>query len=240
MRIDIQLLPFPPKHISLLSHSVVVLDILRATSVIVHAISQGAKQVICVVSVEDAFKKKREFAPGTTLLGGEKDGRRIEGFDLGNSPREYGAETVKGKMIILRTTNGTKAFHLVTSGQEIMVGSFCNVQAVADRCVAQDRDLFIFPSGDDGAFSLEDNVCGGMIVDRVLKKTKNAPFLTDAAQAAHILYERFERNLLEAFQLSHLGKKLAWQGENDDLIYCAQTNTTTIVPISREGVIRPD
>jgi 2-phosphosulfolactate phosphatase len=240
MKIDIQLVPFPPILGSLLDHSIVVLDILRATSVIVHALSMGAKEVIPVISVEEAFEKQREFPPGTTLLGGEKDGQMIEGFDLGNSPREYVAERIKDKSVILRTTNGTRAFYLVHSGKEIMVGSFFNAEVVAERCVAQNRDLFIFPSGDEGNFSLEDSVCGGMIIDLILRMLGKGILLTDAAQAVHVLFKRFEKNLLEALQLSHLGNKLTWKGESDDLQYCAQTNIVSIVPLFKEGVIRAD
>ena len=114
MEINLRLLPVAPDPDSLSNRSVVVIDILRATSVIVHALAQGAREFIPVRSVEDAFDAKKRFPPGTTFLGGEKDTRPIEGFDLGNSPREYTAEKIRDKRIILRTTNGSQAFHLVS------------------------------------------------------------------------------------------------------------------------------
>src|SRR4030066_2262346 len=120
MRIDIQLIPLPPKSNFLLKRAVVVIDVLRATSVIVHAMSEGAIEIVPVATVEDAFQKVKAYPPGTTLLGGERGSRKIEGFDLGNSPREYVAERVRGKRLILTTTNGTRAFHLVSSGSEVM------------------------------------------------------------------------------------------------------------------------
>ena len=238
MQIDIQFLPISPDPDSLSNRSVIVLDILRATSVIVHALSQGAKEFIPVLSVEEAFQKKKEFPPGTTFLGGEKDTQPIEGFDLGNSPREYVTEKIKDKRIILRTTNGTRAFHLVSPAQEVMVGSFFNIEATAERCLASRGDLLIFPSGDEGRFSLEDTVCGGMIIDLILKIRRQDIILTDASQAAHLLFKRFEGNLLEAFHLSHHGNVLIRLGRGDDLPYCAQTNITQLVPIFRKGVIR--
>src|SRR4030066_251224 len=192
MQIDIQLLPIPPDPDSLSNRSVVVLDILRATSVIVHALSQGAKEFIPVLSVEEAFEKKKGFPPRTTFLGGEKDTQPIEGFDLGNSPREYVTEKIKDKKIILRTTNGTRAFHLVSPAKEVMVGSFFNVEATAGRCLTLGWDLLIFPSGDEGRFSLEDTVCGGMIIDLTLKNGRQDIVLTDASQAAHLLFKRLE------------------------------------------------
>lgn len=238
MHVDIQLLPIPLDPDSLSNRSVVVLDILRATSVIVHGLSQGAKEFIPVPSVEEAFEKKKEFSPGTTFLGGEKDTQPIDGFDLGNSPREYVTEKIRNKSIILRTTNGTRAFRPVSSAREVMVGSFFNVKATADRCLTLGWDLLIFPSGDEGRFSLEDTVCGGMIIDLTLKNGRQDIVLSDASLAAHLLFKRFERNLLEAFHLSHHGNVLIRLGRGDDLPYCAQTNITQLVPIFREGVIR--
>ncbi len=237
MEIDIQLLPISPESDSISNRSVVILDILRATSVIVHALSQGAKEFIPVLSVEEAFEVKKKFPSGTTFLGGEKDTQPIEGFDLGNSPKEYLSEKVKDKRVILRTTNGTKAFHLVSLGKEIMVGSFFNIEATAERCMTSTRDLLIFPSGDEGRFSLEDTLCGGMIIDLILKNKPQDIILTDASQVAHVLFKRFEGNLLEAFRISHHGNKLIRLGRGDDLPYCAQTNISSIVPVFKDGVI---
>jgi len=238
MNIDIQLIPFSLNPEMISERVVLVIDVLRATSVIIHALSQGALEIFPVATVEEAFQFARTFPPGTTLLGGEKDTRRIEGFDLGNSPKEYIAERVKQKRLILRTTNGTKAFHLVSSGKEVMVCSFFNIRAVTQRCVEIERDLLLFPSGDEGNFSLEDTVCGGMLIDLIIKRGKKPIALTDASHAAHILYQRFEANLLEAFHLSHHGNKLIDLGLKDDLLYCAQTDIANIVPIFREGAIR--
>jgi 2-phosphosulfolactate phosphatase len=145
---------------------------------------------------------------------------------------------VKEKRLILRTTNGTKAFHLVSSGKEVMVGSFFNIGAVAQRCVEIGRDLLLFPSGDEGNFSLEDTVCGGMLIDLIMGRRKKPIALTDASCAAHVLYKRFEDNLSEAFHLSRHGKELIDLGHGDDLLYCAQTDIINIVPTFREGVIR--
>ncbi|OGP91522.1 MAG: hypothetical protein A2156_13310 [Deltaproteobacteria bacterium RBG_16_48_10] len=238
MQIDVQLLPIAPEPDSLSYRSVVVLDILRATSVIVHALSQGAKEFIPVLSVEEAFEKKKMFPPGTTFLGGEKDTQPIEGFDLGNSPREYVTEKIKDIRIIFRTTNGTRAFHLLSSAREVMVGSFFNLKATATRCVELGLDLLIFPSGNEGFFSLEDTVCGGMIIDQILKVKREGVSLTDASNAAHLLYKRFENHLMDVFHLSHHGNVLIRLGRGDDLPYCAQTNIISIVPIFRKGVIR--
>ncbi len=238
MHIDIQFLPSPPHPSFLSDRVVVVMDILRATSVMVHAMSQGASEIIPLATVEEAFRMAKAFPRGFVMLGGERENKEIPGFDLGNSPKEYVADRVKGKKLILTTTNGTKAFHAVSSGKEIWAGSFLNIGAIAQRCLESNRDLFIFPSGDKGSFSLEDSLCGGMLIDLILKKGKEQIFLTDASYCAQILYGRFKDNLLEAFHLSHHGKELIDRGFKDDLAYCAQIDVTPVVPIFREGVIR--
>ena len=238
MHLDIQFLPFSPSPHLLSDQVVVVIDILRATSVMVQAMSQGAAEIIPLATVEEAFRMAKAFPRGFVMLGGERENKEIPGFDLGNSPKEYVAERVKGKKLILTTTNGTKAFHAVSSGKEILAGSFFNIGAIAQRCLESDRNVFIFPSGDKGNFSLEDTLCGGMLIDLILKNEEKQIFLTDASYGAQILYRRFKENLVEAFHLSRHGKELIDRGFEDDLAYCAQIDVAPVVPIFREGVIR--
>ena len=238
MEIDIQLVPSQPDSDILLNRTVVVIDVLRATSVMVHAMWQGALEIIPLATAEAAFEMAKVFPRGSIILGGERRSKKIPGFDLGNSPKEYIAERVKGKKLILTTTNGTKAFHVVSSGREVLVGSFFNIGVMAQRCLELNRDLLIFPSGDEGKFSLEDTICGGMLIERIMKKGGKRIDLSDASRCAQILYKKFEDNLTEAFHLSHHGKELINRGFIEDLAYCAQIDMTDIVPIFREGVIR--
>ncbi len=238
MQIDIELVPFPPAPEFLSTRAVVVMDVLRATSVMVHALAEGALEIIPVATVEEAFQRIKAFPSGSTLLGGERGSRKIEGFDLGNSPKEYTADRVRGKRLILTTTNGTKAFHFVSSGEEVMAGSFFNIGAMAERCLDLNRDLLLFPSGDKGHFSLEDTLCGGMLIDLIIKGSKTDIALTDASYTAHILYQRFQDNLPDAIRLSNHGRDLIDLGLEDDLLYCAQTDIIRLVPIFRGGVIK--
>ncbi len=238
MDIDIQFLPFPPNPNLLSGRVIVVIDVLRATSVMVHAISRGASEIIPLATVEEAFRMARAFPREFVILGGERKNKEIPGFDLGNSPKEYVEERVKGKKLILTTTNGTRAFHAVSSGKEILAGSFLNIGAIAQRCLEMNKNIFIFPSGDEGNFSLEDTLCGGMLIDLVTKKEKKEISLTDAAHCAQILYQKFKDNLLQAFHLSHHGKELINRGFEDDLAYCAQIDITNIVPAFKDRVIK--
>jgi 2-phosphosulfolactate phosphatase len=238
MHIDIQFVPFPPSPEILSNKTVVVIDVLRATSVIIEALSQGAIEVIPVTTVEEATRLFKTFPRGSTLLGGERGSRKIQGFDFGNSPKEYTAERVKGKRLVLTTTNGTKAFHSVAGAEDVLAGSFLNIRATAQRCLDLDRDTLLFPSGDEGDFSLEDVVCGGMLIDLITKKSDTRIDLTDASSSACILYQRFAGNLVEALHLSRHGKDLDALGLGEDLLYCAQTDITNLVPTFRDGVIR--
>ncbi len=237
MEIDIQLIPVPLNPVTLSERMVIVMDVLRATSVIVQAFSEGATEIIPVKTVEEAFEKAKAFPEGTTLLGGERNSRKIQGFDLGNSPKEYCSERIRGKRIILTTTNGTRAFYLVSSGKEVLVGSFFNLRAIARYCLSRDEDLLIFASGDEGRFSLEDVVCGGMLIEKIAEEGGSVR-LTDAAFASRILYERFKRNPLEAFYASHHGRDLVKKGFEEDLLFCARSDISEVIPIFRQGAIR--
>ena len=238
MRIDTHLIPSSGRLEDIVRQTVVVMDVLRATSVMVQALSSGVKEIIPVTTVEEAFQLAKSFPLETRLLGGERGSRRIDGFDLGNSPREYITAKVKGKTLILTTTNGTRAFHAVSSGKTILVGSYLNVSAVAQRCLHQEADVLLYGSGDEGRSSLEDTVCGGMIIDRLIHLGKPPIELTDASQMALIAYQRFQRDLMEALRLSNHGRTLIDLGLGEDLPFCAQTDTTVLVPIFKDGVVR--
>lgn len=237
MKVDIQLLPFSPDINRVSDKMAVVIDVLRATSVIVHAFSQGIKEIIPVETIEDALSKFREFADSEVLLGGERYSCRINGFHLGNSPKEYTHERIKDKRLILTTTNGTRAFYFVSSAKKIIVGSFLNISAVVEKCLKDGLDIFIFPAGDKGYFSLEDNICGGMLIDLMIKKRKKEIILTDSALAALFIYQRFEDNIVGALHLSEHGKELIDLGAADDVLFCSQTDTTDVVPVFCNGKI---
>jgi 2-phosphosulfolactate phosphatase len=238
MEVDVQFLPMGPPSEFLSNRAVVVIDVLRATSVIVHAISRGAMEIIPVITVDEAFRLAKTFPAGTTLLGGERGSQKIPGFDLGNSPREYVTERIGGKRVILTTTNGTRAFHAVSGGGQILVASFFNIAATAQRCFELGKDVLLFLSGDEGKFSLEDAVCGGMAIERFLHRDRDSIHLTDAASGAYFLYQQFKQNLIEAFRVSNHGKDLINKGLEEDLAYCAKVDMTDVVPVFREGVIR--
>ena len=215
----------------------VVIDALRATTTIIEALSNGCTHVIPAVSVDEAFDLAKKSPREDTLIGGERGGMKVDGFDLGNSPREYAREIVSGKKVILTTTDGTKAFHWVAACEHVLVGAFTNAHAVVQRCMALEADPVMIPAGKRGKFSLEDVVCGGMIIDLLAKRGVE---LTDAARAAGILYRAFDGDLLEMARISEHGRTLIELGFGEDLGFCVQTNVSSLVPVFRKGSITLD
>jgi 2-phosphosulfolactate phosphatase len=137
----------------------VVIDVLRATSVIVTALSNGANWVKTVATVEEAFQLKA----ADVLLGGERHALPIEGFDVSNSPLEYTVEKVLNKGVVLTTTNGTLALSKCGSAEKLLIGAFINHQATANYLASQTKPVELICAGTNGEFSLDDFLCAGLI-----------------------------------------------------------------------------
>ncbi|MCK4236697.1 MAG: 2-phosphosulfolactate phosphatase, partial [Candidatus Krumholzibacteria bacterium] len=143
--------------------SVVVIDVLRATSTIVAGIESGAKEIIPVEDTETASRLVRPSDRGAKLLAGERKGLPIEGFDLFNSPLELTPDIVEGKTVILTTSNGTRAIVAASRASRAVVCCINNVGAVADA-VRSERELVIMCSGAGGKLAMEDLLCGGLLI----------------------------------------------------------------------------
>ena len=237
MRADIQFIPrdVPVKKAE--GKVFVVIDVLRATTTIIEALSNGCTEVIPVVTVNEAFDLAKKSPREDTLIGGERGGLKVDGFDLGNSPREYTRDVVSGKRVILTTTDGTKALHWAAACEHVLVSAFTNAHAVVQRCMALGADPVMVPAGKRGKFSLEDVVCGGMMIDLLEKRGTD---LTDAARAAGILYRAFAGDLLEMARISEHGRTLIRLGFEEDLGFCVQTNISLLVPVFSKGSITLD
>jgi len=201
-----------------------VIDVLRATSTIVTALSNGALFVRPVEKVKEAENMREKDA----LLCGERGGLKIKGFDLGNSPLEYKKEIVKGKKIILTTTNGTRVVKLLRCSKIIAV-SFLNVSSVVNF-VKDSEEISIVCSGTEGNFSLEDFLLAGMIV-----KLLGREDLDDASKVAMRYYESVENIEAEIRRSSH-AQKLIRLGFEKDVIFCSRIDLFNVVPILEDGV----
>ena len=216
---------------------IVVIDILRASSTIVTALSNGCIGFIPIFSPELAEKKAHEFSKEKVLLGGERKGKKITGFNLGNSPREYQKEMVEGKMIIFSTTNGVKTLEMVKEGSQIIVGSFLNLQATSDYCSNFPGDVILVCAGREGGFSLEDSVCAGMLINSLRGVSLHPSREMDSNITAQVLYEKFGSNILKMLQKCYHGRYLESIGLREDLEFCSQTNLFSIVPVFKDGII---
>ena len=225
------------KNTELAGKLVVIIDVLRASSTIVTALANGCRGFIPILSPDKAKKKAQEFEKERVLLGGEREGIKIEGFDLGNSPREYKKEVAKGKTIIFSTTNGVKTLEMVKGAHRIIIGSFLNLQAVCDYCTNYKGDISIICAGRKGKFSLEDTACAGMMVNSLRDVFPGDHQEIDANLTAQLLYVKFGNNILEILRKSQHGRYLESIGLGEDLKFCSQLDLFHIVPIFRDGII---
>jgi len=235
--INVLLVPKEINHTELSGKIIVVIDILRASSTIVTALARGCRGLIPIFSPDKVKEKSKGFAKEEVLLGGERKGKKIKGFDLGNSPREYTEELVKDKIIIFSTTNGVKTLEMAKNAFKIVIGSFLNLQAVCDYCYNFQEDIIIVCAGKDGNFSLEDSVCAGMLINSLKKNLPGVFRGTDANIAVQILYKKYGNNILGVLKKSQHGKYLESIGLGRDLEFCSTLDAFNIVPIFENRVI---
>ena len=233
MKINLFFTPNEVKEEELNNQTVLVIDVLRASTTIAYALRNGCKEIIPTSSMDTAIELSRKIGRDAALLCGEREGKKIEGFDLGNSPFEYEAEKIKDKTLIFATTNGSKAIVKGGVGFSLTVGSFVNFQAVADYLNSNSNDLSIICAGKLDQFSIEDAVCGGLYIDALVKK--GVLMLNDGAYAALKLYEIYKGDLLEMLKRSSHGQYLIELGFEKDLYLCSEVNSLNILPMLTDG-----
>ena len=216
---------------------VVVIDVLRASSTIVTALANGCNGFIPILSPEQAKEEAQQIKKERVLLGGEREGKKIEAFDLGNSPREYKREVVKDKTVIFSTTNGVKTLEMVKDAHRIIIGSFLNLHAVCNYCINYQGDILVICAGKEGKYSLEDTACAGMLINFLKNALSDTYLESDTNLTAQLLYEKFGNNILEILRKSQHGQYLESIGLGEDSKFCSQLDFFNIVPIFRDGII---
>jgi len=208
----------------------IVFDVLRATSSILTGLAHGAEAIRPVVSIDEALAARAQWPDA--VLGGERFGDRIDGFDLGNSPLEYCRAGLQ--RIVTTTTNGTVALQACAAAREVWVGALLNMQALVDRLrqTAPERVTLVC-AGTFRELALEDVLAAGMLAAAFPEAT-----LTDAAQVALTLYLQHQTNLSAALELAKNGRVLRANGRGEDVAWCAQVSRFPLVGILRDGVIR--
>jgi 2-phosphosulfolactate phosphatase len=229
MKIETILSPILFKNIdSIEKKIVVVIDILRASSTITTIIDHGAEALIPVVDEANALKYKNK----DYLIGGERNGETISGFDFGNSPFHYKKNLVKDKTIVLTTTNGTRCVEMSSNASDVIIGSFLNLSAVANYLKNKNKDIVLFCAGWKNKVNLEDSLFAGALA----KKLTNA-HLDDSTLLCMDAFEVSGKDLFKTLQKSNHFQRLEKKGVIKDIEYCCKLDTTNIVPILKDGLI---
>jgi 2-phosphosulfolactate phosphatase len=217
----------------------VVIDLLRASTTICHALAAGAKEVVPCLEVDEAKRIAAALPPGEAVLGGEREGVRIDGFDLGNSPEEYRPETVGGRTVVFTTTNGTRAMNVCRGAGRVFIGSFVCLSALCDRLKSA-GPINLLCAGTKGKITREDVLCAGAIADRLL--SSGAVRDDELNDQARIAWEAWRQatgayslqptayGLTPALRHSQGGRNLIRLGLERDIEAAAQIDRFAIVP----------
>lgn len=229
-----------PEAADLAGRTAVVIDVLRATTTITTALANGADTVVPVLTPEEAFQVVRENPKRRFVLGGERKAVLIPGFHLGNSPLEYTPSRVANLPVLFTTTNGTRAIRRAAGADRVYIASFLNAPAVAKALLAQGRDVAICCAGSHDQFSLEDTACAGAILSFMSGPDMHLE-MNDLGHVARELFRRFDGRLGDLLHLSEHGQLLVKLGLHEDLFFCAQLGTSTLLPQYLEGqVVLPE
>jgi 2-phosphosulfolactate phosphatase len=213
----------------------VVIDILRATTSIVHALGHGAKIVCPCETIDQTDLKLKNYSHEQVLRGGERKGVTIDGFDLDNSPWSYTTKQIAQKVILFTTTNGTQAIAKCLLANHVFIGAFANFSAIAN-CVAQvEGPIHLVCAGTDGKLSLEDILFAGVLVNELKMKNPDLNIAQDdettIALALADSVEPIETDRLEIFKISRGGQNLLELGMLRDLERAAMLDLYDIVPV---------
>jgi len=237
MRIHVSLTPAEFPDAPLTGCVALAVDVLRATSASVAACDAGCRRLVPVPDAKAAEALAALDGAGT-VLAGERGGEALAGFELGNSPAEFSVERVGGRTVVLTTTNGTAAMLTAARADAAGLAALTNVTAAARWALEQGRDVTILCAGDNGAFSLEDTVCAGLLVARLAEVSPGA-VLSEGAQAALGLGRHYEARLERLAEDSGWGRKLERLGRAADLAWCLRADVSRVVPVFVAGGFVP-
>jgi 2-phosphosulfolactate phosphatase len=207
----------------------VVFDVLRATSTMITGLEYGVERFLPVETVE-AARARRALDP-KVLLAGERGGLPLEGFDLGNSPAEF--KEIRGKSVVLTTTNGTVALHRVRHAKRVYVGALLNLDALAQVLDGEDStDVLLVCSGTGEEFAIEDAIAAGGLVDRLPHNS-----LSDAALLVKSLYREAGSDPASYLRRSRNGRALAGIGKEQDVEECARVSVSKTVGVMQDDAV---
>lgn len=233
MKLDVVFTPQGLLPADVAGRTVFVIDVLRATTSMCAALAHGAKAIIPVASSEEAVRLAQTIGTTDVLLAGERNCVRIPGFALGNSPLEMTEAAVKGKPIIMTTTNGTSAMLAMQGAAAVYVAAASNL-TIAGECartaLERERNIMIVCAGRDGAFSLDDAYAAGRLAVRALGGRKPRKGLNDAALAALDLVRRYGDTWYRPLAYSRAGRELVRLGFKADVEDAARLDAYPVLP----------
>jgi 2-phosphosulfolactate phosphatase len=233
MKLDVVFTPAGLTAADIQGRTVFVIDILRATTVMCAALAHGAKALIPVASTEEALRLAQTIGRDDVLLAGEKNCVRIPGFHLGNSPLEMQEPAVRGKTLILSTTNGTKALLACQGASAVFSAAASNLSLAAERVregIERDEEMLIVCAGRSGAFALDDAYCAGRLIAAALESRKPHRALNDAARAALDLVRRYGDRWERPLSRSRGGRELIKVGLRDDILDASRLDAYPVLP----------
>lgn len=216
--------------------TVIVTDVLRATSTMVSALDIGVKEILPVATRQEAMKY---IGKANHLVAGERDGKKVEGFDLGNSPlllKEH-REVLQGNTLVMTTTNGTKAIKLSEAAANVYIGALTNVKALADHLISEEENIeevLVVCAGWKNRINLEDTLFAGAIAQEL---QAHFEIYGDAAIMSHQLFELHQNNLFTCIQQATHYKRLKSHGIENDIKHCMTLNSSKTIPILKKGKI---
>ena len=215
------------------SSIVVIIDILRATSTISTALFNGAKSVIPVDNVAVCIKLGKQM---DVITAGERDGKIAEGLKYGNTPLQYSEEFIKGKTLVLTTTNGTRLLHmaLAAGAKGIITGSFCNLSSVCDNLLAQNKNVILACAAWKDRINIEDSLFAGAVINQI---KSNFDINCDASKMAESLFNQGKKNLFNFMRdnnASHFQRLMGFGLEND-IRFCLTIDNANILVVYDEG-----
>ena len=233
-RIEVYLVPDLTTADALEGRTVAVIDVLRATTTIVHALAAGAESVLTCAETDDARAAAAQLGD-RAVLGGERGGLRIPGFDLGNSPAEYTPQSVGDKTVVFTTTNGTRALHRARLGERVLVAAFVNFSAVCSA-LADAEQISLLCAGIKGEVTREDVLLAGAIVDDLQQGGAAESELNDQARLAtdawRAVVDFFAQggSLMQVLKSSQGGRSVLDIGHEADIELAAQLDRFDLLP----------
>ncbi|PZM64365.1 2-phosphosulfolactate phosphatase [Paenibacillus dendritiformis] len=237
MQVDVIASVNEARAIELANRTVIVIDVLRATSTIITALAHGASGILPVETVQQAKQAARDG----DITGGERNCKKIPGFDAGNSPFEYMGESVYGKRVVLTTSNGTRAIHKASKADVILAGAFLNASECARTAYQLRKDIAVLCAGTQDEFAFEDALCAGLIVAELFRLGRQEQEMrtNDLGSILVSAYRHHEGAIPEALLACSGGMRLAKLGYAKDVEYCAGIDTVSVVPVWVQQMMLP-